>query len=107
MGGLWCLCGFFFLFIPGSRFTLTVSTISALISKHYWNCNVVVSMKCQIAIHKRHFWGFFGLFLTSGSSSLQMSETVEPEALVAMLGMVEYPLTFDRCGGYYNSLSSW
>lgn len=49
-------------FIPGSRIAFTVSPISNLISKNYGNCNVIVSMKCQVAIHKKHSWVFLGCF---------------------------------------------
>lgn len=55
-------------------------------------------MKCQVAIHET-LLGFLGVvFLTNGSSRLGMSGAVKPEAQVAMLGMVRYPLAFDHCG---------
>lgn len=62
-----------FFFIPGSRVTFTVSPILNLISKHYGNCNVVISMKCHFVTTSR----FFGVvFLTSGLSRLVMSGAV-------------------------------
>lgn len=60
--------------------------------------NVIIFMKCQVAIHET-LLGFLGVvFLTNGSSRLGMSGAVKPEAQVAMLGMARYPLAFDLCG---------
>lgn len=65
--------GVLLFFIPGNRITFTVSPILNLISKHYGNCNVVISMKCQFVTTSRVF---LFVFLTSGLSRLVMSGAV-------------------------------
>lgn len=64
----------FLFYIPESRFMFTVSPIFNLISKHYENCNVVISMKCRVMNTCRFF--FFYFFLASGLSRLSMSGAV-------------------------------